>query len=33
MSDPERISSLPNDLAAVERFVASLAAQKHGAAA
>jgi threonine synthase len=33
MSDPERITSLPNDLAAVERFVASLAAQKHGAAA
>ena len=33
MHDPERITSLPNDLAAVERFVASLAAQKHGAAA
>jgi threonine synthase len=33
MTDPERITSLPNDLAAVERFVASLAAQKHGAAA
>jgi threonine synthase len=33
MHDPERITSLPNDLAVVERFVASLAAQKHGAAA
>jgi threonine synthase len=33
MTDPERITSLPNDLVAVERFVAGLAAQKHGAAA
>jgi len=33
MRDPERITSLPNDLAAVARFVAGVAAQKHGAAA
>jgi threonine synthase len=33
LHDPERITSLPNDLAAVQRFVAGLAAQKRGAAA
>ena len=33
LHDPERITSLPNDLAAVQRFVAGLAAQNRGAAA
>jgi threonine synthase len=33
MTDPERMSVLPNDLAAVERFVAQRAADRKGAAA
>ena len=33
MAAPERIASLPNDLAAVERFVADRAGRTHGAAA
>jgi threonine synthase len=33
MSDPERISVLPNDLAAVQRFVEARAGRRHGAAA
>jgi threonine synthase len=33
MSEPERITALPNDLAAVQRFVEGLAKQKQGAAA
>jgi threonine synthase len=33
MAEPERISVLPNDLAAVERFVAERATATHGAAA
>jgi threonine synthase len=33
MSDPERISVLPNDLGAVERFVEDRAGRRQGAAA
>jgi threonine synthase len=33
MTDPERITVLPNDLGAVERFVEARAGRKHGAAA
>jgi threonine synthase len=33
MTDPERIAVLPNDLAAVERFVARRAEGRKGAAA
>jgi hypothetical protein len=33
MTDPERMTVLPNDLAAVQRFVAQRAADRKGAAA
>src|SRR5439155_15061787 len=33
MTDPERVTVLPNDLGAVQRFVADSAARRQGAAA